>query len=304
MKIKPLLAGILVASLLCAVFSSCRFFNKEEIGGEESVVCEAEPETDAPQVIETLTEPEVVETESERTTVPGFTEVNSFREMALDREGVMDLYIKTVNEVKIRCPGFTKKDYETIEDVSAGGGRLKLANRILGVVTSELLGPGSSSVKTVRPHSDVDVIESFPVYNEGFGCGLTNYDIIGEAQCSTDGTENRIVITVRDTLNPDPDNSEFGKILCPVNRENVASGIASFLSGMDLSKYIFDFNYTGNEITCVIDRETGKLKSLTQKMIIKVDIDLDLDLFLFSTDLIEAHGTIIHKTEYTDFIWE
>jgi len=73
---------------------------------------------------------------------------------------------------------------------------------------------------------------------------------------------------------------------------------------VNLDDYLFDFNYTGNEITCVIDRESGRIKSLTQKMIIKVDIDLDIDLFFFSANLIEAHGTVINKLEYTDFIWD
>jgi|GEM_PF-3516700 len=301
MKIKPLLSGILIMALLCAVFSSCNPLHKADETTKESVsedISFAETET------QNAADNQESETEEERTTVTGFTEVNSFREVALDKAGVVELYTKTVNEVKIRCPGFTKTDYQTVEDVSAGNGKLQLANRILELVSNELTGGDRMTAVKVAPHNDIEVIKKFPIYNQGYACGLTELSIIDTAVCYTDGNEDKIVITVANTLNPEPVNSDFGKILTPVNRENVATGILSYLSNLNLDDYLFDFNYTGNEITCVIDRESGRIKSLTQKMIIKVDIDLDIDLFFFSANLIEAHGTVINKLEYTDFIWD
>lgn len=305
MKIKPLLAGLLVISLLGAVFSSCKiklFQNSTNIETEESVNEALSDEQISEEVTaEDLGVFEIID-EPERTTVPGFVEVNSFREVALDMAGVIELYTKTVNEVKIRCPGFTRRDYQTYETVSADSG-LQLGNRILSLVASELLGGSGSSVQTVQPHSDIEVIKKFPIYDQGYACSLTDLSIINSAVCYTDGVEDKIVVTVADTVNPKPVTSDFGKILNPVKRENVAGGIASFLSKLDLDKYLFDFNYTGNEITCIIDRESGRIKSLTQKMIIKVDIDLSIDLFFFTQNVIQAHGTVISKTEYTDFDW-
>ncbi|MCH5197705.1 MAG: hypothetical protein J1E34_02255 [Oscillospiraceae bacterium] len=305
MRIKPLLAGILAVSLLSAVFSSCNFTlphsgpDPETEESSEPTSSEAlfteEPTSDEQRVSDVSDEPE-------STAAGGFTEVNSFREVALDKAGVIELYTKTVNEVKIRCPGFKRTDYQTFEETSANSG-LQLANRILSLVASELLGEGGSSVQTVQPHSDIEVIEKFPIYNQSYACDLTDLSIIDSAVCYTDGVQDRIVITVANTINPRPVTSDFGKILNPVNRENVAGGIASYLTKLDLDKYLFDFNYTGNEITCVIDRESGRIKSLTQKMIIKVDINLDIDLFFFVSNLIEAHGTVISKTEFTEFDW-
>ena len=83
----------------------------------------------------------------------------------------------------------------------------------------------------------------------------------------------------------------------------MAEGIAEYLVVLDDNKYKFDFNYTGNEIICVFDAESGRMEYLSQKMLIGVDIDLDLDLYLIRTDFIRAQGTVVNHIEYTDFDW-
>ena len=304
MKLRQLLAGVLVLALFGAAFAACRARREaaaETTAGPAAETAETEtaPETaTAPVPAETTTAEPV-------TLVDGIREDDSFLPVAMDKATVLRFYTEAVNNVKRRCPGFTKTQTQVVENVTAGRGTLQLANRILHLVATELLkssGDPNGSVK-IPAHADVKVLENFPIYGETYGCSLTDLSVIEVASCYTDGEVYRVVITVQETLNPEPGSGEFSKILTPIERKKVAEGIPTYLPVLDLDQYLFDFNYTNNEIVCYIDRETGRLLSMTQKMVISVDIDIDLDLLLFRTDFIEAHGTVINKLEYTDFDW-
>ncbi|MBQ7688289.1 MAG: hypothetical protein IJT27_03620 [Clostridia bacterium] len=293
-------AGLTALALVTALLlTSCKYRLRIE---------KVEDDTTAEPTVEVTTE--TPETE-EYTTLDPLTEAGvvydsaSFRAVAMDKAAVLALYTTAMNNVKNRCPGFTKKDYQSIGDVTAGNGRLQLANRILNLVATEVLqSTGDSNAQVVvKAHEDVKVVDSFPLYGESVGCTLENTSILSSAVCYTDGTRYKIVITVADTLNPEPGVGDFYKILTPVARQKVAEGIASYLVVLDNNKYKFDFNYTGNEIICVFDIASGRMEYLSQKMLVNVDIDLDLDLLLVQTDFIKAKGTVVNHIEYTDFDW-
>ncbi len=254
---------------------------------------EAEPPTEEYLTLDPLTEAGVIYDSAD------------FRTVAMDKAAVLQMYTEAMNNVKLRCPGFKKRDYQSVSDVTAGSGRLRLANRILNLVASEVLrstGDANAEV-VVKAHEDVKVLENFPLYSMPNGCTLENTELLRSAVCYTDGTRFKLVLTVKDTLNPEPGEGDFSKILTPVARQRVAEGIAEYLVVLDDNKYKFDFNYTGNEIICVFDAESGRMEYLSQKMLIGVDIDLDLDLYLIRTDFIRAQGTVVNHIEYTDFDW-
>ena len=302
MKLRQLLAGVLILALFGAVAAACRA--RREAETETSGTASATEADTAPteETAETTALPAQTEPV---TAADGLTEDVNFLPVAMDKAAVLSFYTEAVNNVKRRCPGYTKTQTQAVENVTAGKGTVQVANRILALVATELLkssGDPNNTV-TVPPHADVQVRQTFPVYNESYGCNLKDLSLIESASCYTDGEVYRVVITVKETLNPEPGEGEFSKILTPIERKNVASGILTYLPVLDLDQYLFDFNYTNNEVVCYIDRESGRLLSLTQKMVINVDIDIDLDLILFKTDFVEAHGQVINKLEYTDFNW-
>ena len=296
MKIKQLLAGLLLAAFLAACVSACSFSHPAPETTEPSVT--AAETTAAPPPPETTEEP----TTEDPLAAVGVVEDNSFYPMAMDKAAVLQYYTEVVNDVKNRCPGFLKNEIQDVSDVSAGKGRIQLANRILNLVAVQLLNGGGRSER-IRAHDDVQVLNQFPIYGQNYACALTDVSLIESGSGDTNGKVDRLVLRVRPTLNPEPAESPFGQILTPVARKSVAGGISKYFAVLDLDQYTFDFNYTDNEIVCVVDRETGRLVSLTQRMVVKVDIDLDLDLFWFSTNFVEAHGTVVHKVEYSEFDW-
>lgn len=303
----PFAAALLAAVLL---LTSCKYrIRLEKIEDDTTAPPETVAEAPtAPPVETTQLSPEPTE---EYFTLDPLTEAGviyesaAFRPVAMDKAAVLQLYTEVMNNVKNRCPGFTKRDYQNIDDVTAGNGRLQIANRILNLVAAEVLRStgDSNAAVTVAPHEDVKVQESFPLYDKAVGCELQSPGILTSAVCYTDGAREKIVITVEDTRNPEPDLGEFSRILTPVARQKVASGIAEYLVVLDDEKYKFDFTYTGNEIICVFDRETQRIEYLSQKMLVNVDIDLDLDLYLFRTDFLKARGTVVNHVEFTDFDW-
>ena len=292
MKIRQMLACVLLLALVAATLTACKY--RLRWVKEETTV----PVTEVP---ETTTLPEPTTVPEPTTEDTGIHEV-AFVQAPYDKPAVMELYKKALGEVKIRCPGFTRTQYMITEDVSAAKGRLDLANRLLERVTKELLrvSGGEEKKVTVAPMDELAVLERFPAYGKAVGCDLANYEIVTSAVCYTDGTVYKIVITVEDTLNADPEKGDFCKIMTPVSRESIGEGLF-FVSGSGLE---IDLDYTGNEIVCELDAATGRLLSLTQKSVVEVDADLDLDLLLFRTDLVEARGTVIRRLEFTDFIWE
>ena len=308
-KTRQLLVGFLLLALFIAALSSCKYRLTitridEETAGESHT---------ANVVTELITEfsTEAPETTTQRPMSPdggipvNVQEDNSFRAAAMDKTAVLQLYKDAMNGVKLRCPGFTKTETQLIDSVTAGQGNLELANRILQLVAEDLMtsGGSGSGVVTVPAHSDLQVRDQFPVYGENYGCGLTDLSLIDSAVCYTDGRYYKAVITVKETLNPAPLTSEFGKIMTPVAREQIAGDISDFLTLLDLDDYLFDFKYTDNEVIALIERDTGNLISLTQRMVVHVDIDLNIDIFFFRTDFIEAHGTVINKLVIDDFDW-
>lgn len=307
MKLRQLLAGLLLLALFVAAFSSCKYRLKRTRVDEETEGASRPAEV----VTELITEPPAPETTAARSVLPDggmpveVLEENRFRAAAMDTAGVLQLYTDAMNGVKLRCPGFTKTETQVIDRVRAGQGSLELANRILRLVAENLLtiGGSGSGVVTVPAHSDLQVRQKFPVYGENYGCGLTDLSLIDSAVCYTDGEIYKVVIKVREVLNPAPVDSEFGRIMTPAAREKIAGQISDVLTLLNLDDYLFDFRYADNEITALIERDTGNLISLTQRMVVNVDIDLNIDLLLFRTDFIEAHGTVINKLVIDSFDW-
>ena len=309
MKKMRLWTAVFAVAAAAALFAACG-------SGSTAPETEEEPGPSAVSATETETVPEPAEAAlssapTERSAADllaeaGVIEDNSYVQLPMDAAAVLKKYTEAVNEVKLRCPGFVRTEIQSVEDVTAGKGRLQFANQLVNLVAVELLrnGGDGSTVITVPAHNDVQVREKFPVYGQDYGCGLTDVSLIGSAACYTNGEKDRIVITLEPALNPEPRTSAFGSIMTPIERKNVTGGIAKLFYALAQDRYTLDFNYTDNEIVCELDRQTGRVSSLTMRMVVRVDFDMDLDLLLLRADFAEAHGCVVHKVMFTDFDWE
>lgn len=317
---KKTICLICVFALLLGVFSGCGYRisiekkDKNKNNGGDGNVSDVSdiPLPTGYDIIEVTTEEPTTEapaTDEATTADPleamGIFVEGDYRAVAMDSAAVLDFYTSAVNNVKLRCPGFTKREYQELGDVVAGNGTLNLANRILNLVGTELVKSSGSddSELTVKAHNDVAVRNNFPVFGEEYGARVTDMSIIKNAFCYTDGKQYKIVITFNDQLNPEPKKCDFGNIMTPIERQNVANGIEEYVVVIDSDAFKFDFNYTGCEIICYVDVATGRITSLTQKMIIDIDIDLDIDVIFFKTNIVKAKGSLVNHLEYTDFDW-
>ncbi len=306
MKTKRLLAAALAAAAVLQVCGCGRTPAEQSADTAPSSAVPTEEASSAGQDINELSTVSAHTDAAELLAEAGVIEDNSFVQMPMDAAAVLKKYTEAVNEVKLRCPGFVRTEIQSVEDVTAGKGKLQFANQLVNLVAVELLrnGGDGSAVTSVPAHNDVQVREKFPVYGQNYGCGLTDLSLIEYAACYTDGATDRIVIKPGPALNPEPRTSDFGSIMTPIERKNVTGGIARLFYMLAQDRYTLDFNYTDNEIVCELDRQTGRVLTLTMRMVVRVDFDMDLDLLLLRTDFAEAHGCVVHKVTFTDFDWE
>ncbi len=230
---------------------------------------------------------------------------SSFHALPMSSQDVLELYRRAMNDVKVRAPGYLRYEYQETSDVEAGDGHIQFMNNILNLVATELLKDSGDEEATIRinAHDDIAVRKTFPLYNKDVGCELTTMSIIKSAVCYSDGETMRVVIQFDDQLNPHHETSDFAKIMTPINREALSDPIEEYLVVLDKNQYEFSINYTGCEITCIIDIESGRMISLTQKMIMDIDINMNLDLFIFQTSGVKASGRIVNILKYSDFDW-
>ena len=305
MRIKAVLLFLFAASLLAAVFSACSSWmpaNEETAPvTEDAFLLPSVPATEAPTEAPTE-EP----TTKDPLAGTGITELDAFVPLPFNKEGVMELYKDALTDVKIRCPGFTKRQEMVAQDVTAEKGSLQFAERIFQVAAAQTLKASGSEEKSlvVAPHDDLKVRAEFPAFGETVGCTLTDFSVVKTAAAYTDGKTQKLVITVEDTLNAEPGTGDFSKIMPAVSRQSVAEGVGGSFVVLGSDNFRCDFNYTGNEIVLESDLATGRILSLTQKSVINVNVDLIMDLLLFKTSLLKAHGTLISRWAYTDFVWD
>lgn len=312
---KKLISLFLALLLPVLLFSSC--------GYEIVIRKKGEKETDTtavyiPATTQTPaaapTAPEETSTEPDDAVIGYYSEDGNsyitiegdYRIAPMSSADVFELYKSAMNNVKLRAPGYVKHEYQDVTEVnSLGEIDSQLADKIIDLVATEVLTDSGDEASKIRvmAHDDIAVRKTFPVYNSEYGCELQSLDIVRSAVCYEDAEVYKVVIQFDDQFNPDPHTSDFGKIMTPIDRTKLSSGIEEYLVVLDMNQYRFDINYTGNEIICIIDKETNHVLNLTQKMILNVDINLNLDLMVFSTKNIQVQGSIINHLEYYDFDW-
>lgn len=308
MKFNKIIAVICAVLITVLSFSSCGYelVLKKKDDGTQTTGGQNEETTSSltnvPEVPDTVYVPSEITTSENETAGAVDT---SYRALPMSSQDVLELYTRAMNDVKVRAPGYKRHEYQEISDTQAGDGNIQLINNILSLVGTELLkdsGDEQSSIE-IMAHDDIAVRDTFPLYDKDVGCELTNMSIVKSAVCYSDGKSYKIVISFDDQLNPDHEDSDFAKIMTPIDREALSDPIEEYLVVLDKNKYQFDINYTNCEIICTIDAQTSRMTSLSHKMIMDIDINMNLDLVIFQTNSVKASGRIVNILKYSEFDW-
>lgn len=249
--------------------------------------------------------PDVPTTQQSSSSGGNFQVDTSYQPLAMSAYDVVEFYKRATADVKVRAPGYVRSEHHEVSDVTGGDGSVQLVDRILNLVTTEILKDSGDeeAIISIMAHDDLAVRATFPLFNKDVGCELTDMSIVKSATCYSDGSTYKIVIVFDDILNPDHETSSFADIMNPVDRDALSDPIEEYLVVLDMNSYKFDINYTNCEITCIIDKETSRMTSLKHKMIMDIDIVMNLDLILFQTNNVKASGTIVNFMEYHSFDW-
>ncbi len=309
MKAKKLISVLCALIIIVVSLSSCGYeisINKKGEGDELTTTIVLSPDGSLPSDSGSAQLPDSTTPLYDGTeTNPDLQVDTSFVPVAMSSADVITLYKSAMNDVKVRAPGYTRTEYQEMEDVEAFGGDVQLMNRILNLVGTELLKESGDEQKTIQimAHDDIAVRETFPLYGKDVGCELTDMSIIKSATCYADSTSYKIVITFDDQLNPEPDNGPFAQIMTPIDRESLTKPIEEYLVVLDYNSFKFDITYSNCEIICTIDKATNRMTSLKQKMNMDIDLVMNLDLVIFQTKNVKARGRIVNFLEYYNFNW-
>lgn len=314
MKLKKIISVLLSVIIISLTFSSCGYEIVVRKKDKNESTTSAETVTVPGGQIQQPTQPEIT-TEPKPDAVIGYYDDNSNAYITIEgdykiapksSQEILEMYKSAMNNVKLRAPGYVKHEYQDVTDVNSFGEiDSQLADRIINLVATEVLTDSGDEAAKIRvlAHDDVAVRKTFPIFDSDIGCDLNNLNIVRSAVCYEDDDVYKIVLQFDDQLNPEPYTSDFGRIMTPIARENITSGIEEYLVVLDMNQYRFDINYTNNEIICIIDKNNNHILNLTQRMMMNVDINLNLDLVLFTTKSIQVKGSILNHLEYYDFDW-
>lgn len=307
-----LLALICAAVMLVTSLSSCGYelVLRKKGEGETTTVpaFTTQPYVPVPPATEIPTAPPAPSAPSNNfipDDSPGLQVDKVYNDMSMAPADVIELYTRAMNDVKLRCPGYTRTLYQDVSDVKTTKGGDKYMVGILNALGDsirEASGDTSESLQ-IMAHDDVAVRETFPLFNQELGCDCTDMSIVQFANCYTDGQTYKIVISFTDQLNPSSVSSPFARVMTPVDRSEAGDEVRDYMHAMKLNSYDFDLEFVNCEITCYIDKASSRMVSLQQKMILNAELSMCRSLYLFDIGEVEAEGSLVNRLEYYNFDW-
>lgn len=210
------------------------------------------------------------------------------------------MYRQAVDEVKLRCPGFTRTIDNEIYGTTVSGNASTFLNKAISILTGD--NSSSDSVVTVAKGDDLACRIHFPVYDTDYGCKIYDGSGIKDAMCYDNGNTYDIIILFYEQNTEDGIAQEFSQMMTPFSHEILMQNLNAYFPMMDESNCAASLRYYNCEIHCTIDKNSGHVLNLFQKMVTQVDMDITLDLVLSDTSF-TAQSTMINHLAFKDFIW-
>ena len=183
-----------------------------------------------------------------------------------DKEAILTYYANLVNTMKAAKPAYKKIEYQTLPEEDRDFGT---AGKLILPIAEGMLTSKEKSEADPSIHSQGDDANNIPVNDNAKGCLLTDASKIKAASCKDngDGTAT-ITITLIDEddalpteAGSDTPTSYTGAMFNPMSKSGIDDIISKFSAVAKVNT--FKLTYTDATVTCVFDKATQKVKTLT-----------------------------------------
>ncbi|MBR2413604.1 MAG: hypothetical protein IKB13_03820 [Clostridia bacterium] len=213
---------------------------------------------------------------------------------------VLMMYKRVVDNVKLRCPGFTRTIENEIYETDANGDDSAFLHTVGEILTQD--DRSADSVTKVANGDDLACRIYFPVYDTDYGCKIYDGASVKDAMCYENEQTYDIVILFHEQNTESGISEEFAQMMTPFSEEVLIHNLNAYFPALNKNNCNTALRYYNCEIRCNIDKNSGHLLSLHQKMITQVNMNVNFDLIL-TESAFSAQTTMINHLDYTDFIW-
>lgn len=219
---------------------------------------------------------------------------------AFTKTEVLKMYKQAADLVKLRCPGFTRTLANEIYEINTKGDGASLLNAALAVLTED--DRSSDSRIVIAKDDDLACRTYFPVYDTDYGCKLIDGASVASAVCYENSNAYELIIVFHEQNSDEGISTEFAQMMTPYSKETLLQNLNAYVPSLHAENCDAQLRYYNCEIRCNIDRKSGRMLSLSQKMVTAISLNVSLDLLL-TEKTITAGGTMINHLDFTDFIW-
>ena len=261
--------------------------------------CSQEIPNDISDTQETTFELQLLQTTSE-VQVYSPAEPKSGQQLPKSKADVLQMYKQAADLVKLRCPGFTRTSQIKLYDFQVQNAQGESGSGLLpGLVRNS---ENTDSVVTVKKDDDLSCRMYFPVYDTDYGCRLEDMSCVQSAVCYDAGDAYEMVVLFYEQPSALCFNGEFGQIMTPYSPQTLLERLQLYLPFLTQENFTPQLRYYNCELRCKIDKKSGHLLSLSQKMVTDVALEIKLDLVLTTADF-TAKGILFNQLQFSDFIW-
>ncbi len=243
---------------------------------------------------------DAVEEQSDQTERAAIESAGTSNRTPLTKTQVLAMYKQAVDLVKLRCPGFTRTLENEIHETDAKGEAVALLNSVIHILTQDV--HSADGVVTVAKDDDLACRVYFPVYDTDYGCKIYDGASVKDAMCYDNGQSYDVVILFHEQKTADGISPEFAQMLTPFSKQALLQNLNAYFPVLNASNCAAALRYYNCEIRCRIDKNSGHIISLMQKMITEVNMQVNFDLVLTERDF-TVRTTMVNHLTFNDFIW-
>ena len=231
-----------------------------------------------------------------------FTEaVGLSNRSAFSKMQVLEMYRRAVDEVKLRCPGFVRTIDNEIYETTVGENASTFLNKAISILIGD--NSSSDSVVAVDRGDDLACRMYFPVYDTDYGCKIYDGAAIKDAMCYDNGKTYDIIILFYEQSTESGISQEFTQMMTPFSQETLIRNLNAYFPALNAENCEAALRYYNCEIHCTIDKNSGHVLALSQKMVTQVKMQIKLDMVLAESSF-SAQATMINHLVFNDFIWK
>ena len=254
-------------------------------------------------------EDDVTPSETEAVTESSVTATNpvSLPENAksVSAKKALKMYEKYFGNVKSDGVGFTKKQWEGIDNINAPVDTTGLINGILTTVGKNLITHQQADFEasaTVYTPGSAEIKSEFPVFGADYVLSQDVVDSISSAYVVKGDDVITYYIYFADCLNPYVGDGGFGDIMTPFDREVMLESVKQYVPVADVENLKLDCTYSGSYMVFSIDKQDKTPIALEQHHYANIDASAELNLVVIKTTFLNGTCTFEMHNYYSDFV--